>query len=106
LALAIIVAGVFVTLVVVHAAWFAYAITAVVAVGLFLASAIAGWRRRQPDHDHWRSESLGHAWRDNEASPVDRPPRSLIKAAAAAASGLALAMRRTRQCGSAKRTCS
>jgi hypothetical protein len=50
-------------LILVHASGWAYAIVAVAFVGLFLASAISSLRRRQPDRDAWRRESLGDAWR-------------------------------------------
>jgi hypothetical protein len=63
LALLIVMTGTFVVLILVHVPGFAYVIAAVGFAGLFLASAIFSVRRRQPDRDKWRSESLGDAWR-------------------------------------------
>lgn len=67
LALLIAMGGTFVALVLGHVPWWAYVVAAVAFVALFLASATASVRRRQPDRDAWRRESLGNAWRRHSA---------------------------------------
>lgn len=67
LALLIVMGGTFVVLILAHVPGWAYAIASVAFVALFLASAIASVKRRQPDRDAWRRESLGDAWRRRSA---------------------------------------